>query len=162
MASRSTGNGYCGRATVRRAASGCRRIERVESGEPSLAKIVRGFRYRVWLPPAACAEDLEERIGDFLSSTSCIVEREGKGKGKVSRKDVRPYVEGISLDRETGTLEMTLLFADGRTARPAEILGHALGLDDEVVRSLRIVKVQTILEKGETGRAREKNAGETR
>ncbi len=122
-----------------------RRIERVESGEPSLAKIVRGFRYRVWLPPAACAEDLEERIGDFLSSTSCIVEREGKGKGKVSRKDVRPYVEGISLDRKTGMLEMTLLFVDGRTARPAEILGHALGLDDAAVRSLRIVKTQTIL-----------------
>ena len=137
-----------------------RRIERIESGDPSLAKIVRGFRYRASLPPGASAEGLEIRVGSFLASPSCIVEREGKGK--VSRKDVRPYVEGISLDRQTGTLEMTLLFADGRTARPAEILGRALGLDDEVVRSLRIVKVQTILEKGETGRAREKNAGETR
>jgi len=124
-----------------------RRIERVGSGEPSLAKIVRGFRYRVWLPPASCTEDLEERIGGFLASPSVIVEREGKGKA--SRKDVRPYVQGISLDRGGGTLEMTLMFVDGRTARPAEILGHVLGLGDEAVRSLRIVKTQTLLEGGE-------------
>jgi len=75
------------------------------------------------------------------------VEREGR-EG-VSRKDVRPFVEGIALDRGAGVLEMGLRFADGKTARPAEILGLALGLDDEVVRGLRIVKTRTVLEGGE-------------
>ncbi len=124
-----------------------RRIERLESGEAPVAKIVRGFRYRVSLPPALCAEGLEERIARFLALPSVIVEREGKGG--LSRKDVRPYVEGIALDRGAGSLEIALRFADGRTARPAEILGLALGLDDEGVRGLRIVKTRTILEGGE-------------
>jgi hypothetical protein len=58
-------------------------------------------------------------------------------------------VEGISLDRKTGMLEMTLRFADGRTVRPAEILTHVLGLDEGLVRSLCIVKTETILDDAE-------------
>jgi radical SAM-linked protein len=124
-----------------------RRIERVESGDPSLAKIVRGFSYRVALPPESCDEGLEDRIRGFLEAPSFIVEREGKER--LTRTDVRPYVEEITLDRRAGTLEMTLRFADGRTARPAEILGRALGLNDELVRSLRIVKTRTLRERAE-------------
>ena len=132
-----------------------RRIERVPDGDPSLTKIVRGFGYRVFLPPETCVEGLEERISRFLSLPSLIVEREGKGK--VSRRDVRPYVEGIALDRETGTLEMTLRFFDGRTARPSEILGHALGLEGEIIRKLRIVKTRTLM-----GPAGGRGAGDNR
>ncbi len=120
-----------------------RRIERLESGEAPVAKIVRGFRYRVSLPPELCGEDLEQRIARFLALPSVIVEREGRDG--VSRKDVRPHVEGIALDRVAGSLEIVLRFADGRTARPADILGLALGLDDEGLRGLRIVKTRTIL-----------------
>jgi hypothetical protein len=40
---------------------------------------------------------------------------------------------------------MTLRFADGRTVRPAEILTQVLGLDEGLVRSLCIVKSETIL-----------------
>jgi radical SAM-linked protein len=123
------------------------RIERVESGEPSLAKIVRGFSYRVSLPPESCEEGLEDRIRGLLEAPSIIVEREGKEK--LTRTDVRPYVEEITLDRTAGTLEMTLRFADGRTARPAEILRQALGLNDELLRSLRIVKTRTLRERAE-------------
>jgi len=120
-----------------------RRIERLESGEAAVAKLVRGFRYRVSLPPGCVAGDLEDRIARFLAAPSVIVEREGR-EGP-SRKDVRPFVEGIALDRSAGVLEMGLRFADGKTARPAEILGRALGLDDEMLRGLRIVKTRTIL-----------------
>jgi hypothetical protein len=42
-------------------------------------------------------------------------------------------------------LEMTLRFSDGRTVRPAEILTHVLALDEGFVRSLCIVKTETIL-----------------
>ena len=122
-----------------------RRIERLESGEAAVAKLVRGFRYRVSLPPGCVAGDLEDRIARFLAAPSVIVEREGR-EGP-SRKDVRPFVEGIALDRSAGVLEMGLRFADGKTARPAEILGRALGLDDEMLRGLRIVKTRTILER---------------
>jgi len=40
---------------------------------------------------------------------------------------------------------MTLRFADGRTVRPAEILTHVLALNEGLVRSLCIVKTETIL-----------------
>jgi Uncharacterized protein conserved in bacteria (DUF2344) len=122
-----------------------RRIGRPAAGDSSLAKLVRGFRYRVALPPGDCTEGLLERITGFLDQLSFVVEREGKEK--TTRKDVRPYVEGIDLDRETGKLEMTLLFFEGRTVRPAEILTHALGLDPETVRRAGMVKTETILTK---------------
>jgi len=122
-----------------------RRIDRPAAGDSSLAKLVRGFRYRIVLPPGDCTEGLRERIAGFLAQSSFVVEREGKEK--TTRKDVRPYVEGVALDRETGELEMTLRFSEGRTVRPAEILTHALGLDEGLVRSLCIVKTETILTK---------------
>ena len=122
-----------------------RRISRPAAGDPSLAKLVRGFRYRVALPSGDCTEGLEGRIVGFLALSSFIVEREGKDK--TTRNDVRPYVEGIFLDRKTGVLEMTLRNADGRTVRPAEILTHVLGLDQGLVRSLCIVKTETMVAK---------------
>jgi radical SAM-linked protein len=122
-----------------------RRISRPAAGDSSLAKLVLGFRYRVALPPGDRTEGLEGRIAAFLALSSFIVEREGKEK--TTRNDVRPYVEGISLDRKTEVLEMTLRFADGRTVRPAEILTHVLALNEDLVRSLCIVKTETILAK---------------
>jgi radical SAM-linked protein len=122
-----------------------RRISRPAEGDSSLAKIVRGFRYRVALPSGDCTEGLEGRIAGFLALSAFIVEREGKDK--TTRNDVRPYVEEISLDRKTGVLEMTLRNADGRTVRPAEILARVLGLDEGLVRSLCIVKTETVLTK---------------
>jgi hypothetical protein len=86
---------------------------------------------------------MEERIAAFLAKASFIVER--KGKEKTTRTDVRHYVEGISFDRETGVLEMTLRFSEGRTVRPAEILTHALGLTPETVLQSLLVKTETIL-----------------
>jgi len=120
-----------------------RRISRPAEGDSSLAKLVRGFRYRIVLPPGVCTEGLRERIAGFLAQSSFVVEREGKEK--TTRKDVRPYVEGIALDRETGKLEMTLRFSEGKTVRPSEILTHALGLDPETVRRAGMVKTETIL-----------------
>ncbi len=128
-----------------------RQISRAAAGDSSLAKLVRGFRYRIVLPPGDCTEGLRERIAGFLAQSSFVVER--KGKEKTTRKDVRPYVEGVALDRETGTLEMTLLFSEGRTVRPSEILTHALGLDPETVRRAGMVKTETILvDKRDEGR----------
>ncbi|MGE5855958.1 MAG: TIGR03936 family radical SAM-associated protein, partial [Syntrophaceae bacterium] len=124
-----------------------RRISRSAAGDSSLAKLVRGFRYRVALPAGDCTEGLRERITGFLAQSSFVVEREGKEN--TTRKDVRPYVEVIDLDCETGTLEMTLRFSEGRTVRPSEILTHAVGLDQGLVRSLCIVKTETILDDAE-------------
>ncbi len=120
-----------------------RQISRLAVGDLSLAKLVTGFRYRVTLPHGSFPERLEEDIAAFLAKGSFIVQREGKGK--ISRTDVRPYAEGITVDRKSGILEMMLRFADGRTVRPAEILTHALGLDEETVRCIGITKVKTIL-----------------
>jgi radical SAM family uncharacterized protein/radical SAM-linked protein len=121
------------------------RISRSAAGDLSLAKLVRGFRYRVVLPPADCTEGLLDRIAGFLAMSSCVVEREGKEK--TISKDVRPYVEGIVLDLDTGKLEMTLRFTEGRTVRPVEILTHALGLEPEMVRRAGLVKTETLLAK---------------
>jgi radical SAM family uncharacterized protein/radical SAM-linked protein len=120
-----------------------RRFSRLTAGEQALAKLVRSFRYRVTLPAGAYPEGMEERIAAFLAKASFIVER--KGKEKTTRTDVRHYVEGISFDRETGVLEMTLRFSEGRTVRPAEILTHALGLTPETVLQSLLVKTETIL-----------------
>jgi radical SAM-linked protein len=121
-----------------------RRFSRLTAGEQAIAKLVRAFRYRVTLPAGVFPEDMEERIAAFLAKASFVVER--KGKEKTTRTDVQPYVEGISFDRETGVLEMTLRFSEGRTVRPAEILTHALGLTPETVQQSLLVKTETILD----------------
>ncbi len=120
-----------------------RRIGRLHAGDQALAKIVRGFRYRASLPAGGFPEGMEERIAAFLAEASFIVERQGKEK--TTRTDVRPFVDAISCDRETGVLEMTLRFSEGRTVRPAEILTQALGLDHETVQQSLLVKTETIL-----------------
>ncbi|HTZ38561.1 MAG TPA: TIGR03960 family B12-binding radical SAM protein [Syntrophales bacterium] len=129
-----------------------RRFSRRTAGEPALAKLVRGFRYRVSIPEGACPEGMEERIAAFLTETSFVVEREGKEK--TTRTDVRPYVDRMSIDRETGVLEMTLRFSEGKTVRPAEILTKALGLDSRTVQQGLLVKTGTILagDEGDEGR----------
>jgi radical SAM-linked protein len=122
-----------------------RRFSRLTAGEQAIAKLVRAFRYRVTLPAGAVPEGMEKRIAEFLAVESFIVER--KSKEKTTRTDVRPYVEGISFDNETGVLEMMLRFSEGRTVRPAEILTHALGLTQETVQQSLLVKTETILSK---------------
>ena len=49
---------------------------------------------------------------------------------------------------------MTLLFSEGRTVRPAEILTHALGLDPGTVLRAGMVKTETIL--GDAERLKDK------
>jgi radical SAM-linked protein len=120
-----------------------RRIGPLHAGDQALARIVRGFRYRVALPTGALPEGLEERIAAFLAQTSFIVERESKGK--TTRTDVRPFVDAISCDRVAGVLEMVLRFGEGRTVRPAEILTQALGLNRETVQQSALLKTETIL-----------------
>jgi radical SAM-linked protein len=128
-----------------------RRISCLTVSDQALAKIVRGFRYRAALPPSSLPEGLEERIAAFLAGTSFIVERESKDK--TTRTDVRPFVDAISCNRETGELEMVLRFGEGRTVRPAEILTHALGLNPETIRQSVLVKTNTILanDRGDEG-----------
>ena len=99
-------------------------------------RALSGLRYRVCgdgLPTAA-------RIQEFLETPTCMVER-NRNDRRVT-VDIRPFVETVG---RAGTCELSLSVKvdAGRSTRPDELL-RALGLDDEALAGLDIVRTEVI------------------
>jgi radical SAM family uncharacterized protein/radical SAM-linked protein len=120
-------------------------IREVFPGDGELLKNIRGFEYEIRLPEGLAGKrlyDLEKRIGEFLGKGECIVIRQGKDKAR--RKNIRPYVGRLVMDRQVHKIFLLLLQTEGGTARPLEILTHVLGLEEEEARRSRVIKKSTL------------------
>jgi radical SAM-linked protein len=78
---------------------------------PSLSGSIIRYRYEVALP-AAYAGDIEHRVGDFLSRTSVIVPKEGRGK------DIRPGIESITATQVGDAAGLAIILQDKDQLRP--------------------------------------------
>lgn len=93
-------------------------------------------------------DELEEKVRAFLQKKEVIVHQERKGKER--RIDLRPLIEKMEVTNqgESGeggsgwAIDLVLRSTGGRTAKPTEVLGEGLGLDEETLARCRIVKVQ--------------------
>ena len=120
-------------------------IREVFPGDGELLKNIKGFEYEIRLPEGLAGKrlsDLERRIGEFLGKGECIVTRQGKDKAR--RKNIRPYVRRLVMDRQVPRIFLLLLQTEGGTARPLEILTHVLGLEEEEARRSRVIKRCTL------------------
>ncbi len=117
----------------------------------SLSRIITGFKYEIVLPekippypPLQKGGLLEEKIETFLSSDEFIISREKKGKR--TEKDIRPLVDTLLYNRKDDRIKATLFFGKEGGVRPSEILAHIFGLDNDVVKTARIIKTGTIFQ----------------
>ena len=121
-------------------------IRELAFGEKDLAQALRGFSYELHLPhdiESAQLDALEDNIQKFLAAPVFIIER--KSKGKNISKDIRPFVEKMTLDLAEKKVSLTIRHSQLGAARPLDIIGHVLGFNDEENKQIRVVKTITML-----------------
>ena len=120
-------------------------VREIQPDTDSLAKIIKGFKYEVVLPdkiPLEKGRLLDEKIETFLKSDEFIMLREKKRKQ--TRRNIRPIVNTLFLDREDSRIKMSLLFGKDGGVKPSEILVDVLGMGSDLAKMARIIKTDTI------------------
>ncbi|HOD35699.1 MAG TPA: TIGR03960 family B12-binding radical SAM protein [Syntrophales bacterium] len=120
-------------------------IREIRPGDGELLKNIKGFEYEIPLPETLTGNrtrELEGRIGEFLSKKECEVTR--REKEGVRRKNIRPCVGRLVVDRQVHKIILLLLQTEEGTARPLEILTRVLGFEEEEAKRLRVIKKRTL------------------
>jgi len=111
-----------------------------------LAKALYGFSYDLILP-ADTSEDRMDMIGGdiekFLAATSFEITR--TAKGKIVTRDIRPFVELMTLNKDDRKVEATLRHSQTGSVRPVDIIQNVLGFQPEQTGSVAVIKIKTIL-----------------
>ncbi|MBN2516514.1 MAG: TIGR03960 family B12-binding radical SAM protein [Deltaproteobacteria bacterium] len=121
-------------------------IEELTSTAESLVKTITGYHYSMYLPKEVTnsgQNNLEARIQDFLAMEDFTIIR--KKKGKAIEKNIRPFVNTLTFNRMNYSIDMSLHFGSDGGANPWEILKNVIGLDDETVKSTKVIKTAPIL-----------------
>lgn len=93
-------------------------------------------------------EEAKGRIKTALQQKEFVLHQERKGKER--RVDLLPLIERMDVKEKTESaeagsgweIELALRSVEGRTAKPSEVIGAALGLEGEALLRCRIVKVE--------------------
>ena len=121
-------------------------MKSISSFSPSLSEMIAGFVFEAFLPEEMAADGLSllhDRIERFLDAATFFVERERKGKRSV--KDLRRFVESLTLCREERKITMSVRNGRDGTLGPFDILTLVAGLEGPLVRRMRVVKTGTRL-----------------
>ncbi|HPI52008.1 MAG TPA: TIGR03960 family B12-binding radical SAM protein [Smithellaceae bacterium] len=111
-----------------------------------LARSLWGFVYELILP----ADTNEEKLGVILQSIENFLAAESfpitrASKGKTVTRDIRPFVEALSLNGQEKTVTLTARHAQTGSVRPVDILRHVLGFSEEEMQRIGVVKMKTML-----------------
>jgi radical SAM family uncharacterized protein/radical SAM-linked protein len=120
-------------------------IKEVSVNSKALSDTIRGFSYLASMPedffPANGAA-FDEAINRFFTAEEFLIERTIKDKSV--RKDIRPLVTIIEVDRNRTGIMMSVAFSQEGTVRPIDIMTKVLGIDDEIARACLIAKTETL------------------
>jgi len=111
-----------------------------------LAQSLRGFIYELHLPANIDTDRLatiKENMKKFLAAPSFNIQR--LSKGKTITKDIRPFIESMSLDIVSKKVDLTVRHAQSGSARPVDIITNILGYNTNQLGQIRVVKTETIL-----------------
>ena len=99
----------------------------------SLSGSIERYTYAVEVP-AGYAEGLEERVREFLSRTSIIVEKDGK------QKDIRPCIEAIDVTLSEGPALLSVTLQDQGQIKPRiqDVMEQLLGITKEQFLLFRV------------------------
>ena len=121
-------------------------IRKLDQGEKAIAQATREFEYELQLPAATDASRMsaiKANIDQFLAASNFSIRK--ASKGKIIAKDIRPFVQMLSLDRDKKIINFIVSFAQEGSARPSDIIAHVLKSDPDESRQIRVVKTQTLL-----------------
>ena len=111
-----------------------------------LAQSLRGFIYELLLP-ANIDNDrmavIKENMEKFLAAPLFNIQR--LSKGKTITKDIRPFIENMSIDTAGKKVDLTVRHAQSGSARPVDIITNVLGYNADQLGQIRVVKTKTIL-----------------
>lgn len=117
-------------------------LKEIPSYHRTLSETVIGFVYQAALPESYRGlEAIDEKIAAFMNSEAYLIVRETKGKS--TSKNIRPLVEKLARE-DSAVLTMVVRFGPEGSAKPADILTQVLGLDQDLVKTMHIVKVGTL------------------
>jgi radical SAM-linked protein/radical SAM family uncharacterized protein len=120
-------------------------IKPLSPGAKALAQTLYGFVYELYLPADIDEGRLnivKENMEKFLASASFKIQRISKGKTVI--KDIRPFVESMSLNADKKRIESTVLYTLGGSARPCDIILHVLGYNKEETEQIYFTKIKTL------------------
>ncbi|KAF0157921.1 MAG: Fe-S oxidoreductase [Syntrophaceae bacterium] len=111
-----------------------------------LAQTLHGFTYDLMLPEDTDEQKLKYIAGSidkFLGTKSFPISRQSKGK--TVTRDVRPFVEALTLNAPEKKVAMTLRHAQAGSVRPIDIIQHILGFPANQTQQVYVIKTKTIL-----------------
>jgi radical SAM-linked protein len=111
-----------------------------------LARSLHGFTYDLMLPEDIKEDQLnsiKDNIEGFLASTSFPISRQSKGK--TVTRDIRPFVEALTLNAGEKKITAVLRHAQTGSTRPIDIIGHVLGCSAAQAQQIQVIKTRTIL-----------------
>jgi radical SAM-linked protein len=123
--------------------SGIRQLSYVAK---DLAKSLRGFYYELRLPAdidAGRLATIRDNIDKFMAASSFIIQR--LSKGKTITKDIRPFIESMSLDAASKIVDLSIRHAQSGSARPVDVITNILGFNTGELGRIRVIKTETIL-----------------
>ena len=121
-------------------------IRKLAQGEKAIAQATQGFEYELQLPAAIDSSRLtamEENIKNFLAASTFNIQK--VSKGKTVTKDIRPFVQILTLDSVGKKIKFTVSYIQEGSARPTDIITHILKSNADESRQIRVVKIKTIL-----------------
>jgi len=86
---------------------------------------------------------MKKNIENFLTAPSFEIQK--ISKGKVSVKNIRPFVQNIFLDTKNRKVVYTTCLTPEGWARPADLIGHVLQSGTDALRHIRVIKTKNIL-----------------
>ncbi|MEI6142253.1 MAG: DUF2344 domain-containing protein [Mariniphaga sp.] len=121
-------------------------IQLLSYSSKDLAQSLRGFIYELRLPidtDAARLTAIKENMDKFMVAPSFNIQR--MSKGKTITKDIRPFIESMSLDAVSKKVDLTIRHAQSGSARPVDIITNILGYNTGELGQVRVIKMETVL-----------------
>lgn len=103
---------------------------------PSLASIINLAKYEITLSKTLDQSYLNQKIEEFLSRDQIVVNR---NRGNDTQAvEIRPFVASIKANADGVTLELSLKFDQGKTARVSEVLSELLNFNDDEIALCKV------------------------
>jgi len=121
-------------------------IQLLSYSSKDLAQSLRGFIYELRLPSDIDADRLaaiKENMDKFMIAPIFNIQR--LSKGKTITKDIRPFIESMSLDNINKKVDLTIRHAQSGSARPVDIITNILGYNTGELGQVRVIKTETVL-----------------
>jgi radical SAM family uncharacterized protein/radical SAM-linked protein len=134
-------------------------IEELPFESEALSLFITGHEYEIYLSGECddmLVSSMNEKIDSFLKLDSFVITRERKGK--YGKRDIRHFVNAMSLDRSRSKIDLSIQFNSEGSVKPTEILKEIMGFDDEATKMARIVKRKTVFSKESVFNAKRNNS----